>query len=61
VQVYDWAFSLDQKEKPSDFVLEDDERFDEWYKSYSAQKQGESRSASASRGSSSSHKNVINF
>ena len=61
VQVYDWAFSLPEGEKPSEIVLEDDIRFDEWYKQYSAQKMREARKATASRGSSAQHDNVITF
>jgi len=61
VQVYDWAFSLPDGEKPSDSVMEDDERFDDWYKQYAAQKMKEARKASASRGSSANHDNVITF
>jgi len=61
VQVYDWAFSLPDGEKPSDPVFEDDERFDDWYKQYVAQKMRESRKATASRGSATQHDNVITF
>lgn len=61
VQVYDWAFSLPEGEKPADSVFDEDEKFDDWYKQYSAQKMKEARQASASRGSSSSHDNVITF
>lgn len=63
VQVYDWAFSLPEDEKPTELVIEDDDRFDQWYKVYVAQKMSEARkSTSPSRGSKSTqHDNVIKF
>jgi len=62
VQVYDWAFSLQPNEKPNDNIIEDDDRFDEWYRVYTAQKLRDSRQSNAGRGSSSSsHDNVITF
>jgi len=61
VQVYDWAFSLSDREKPSDSVLDDDESFDDWYRYYAAQKMRDSRQGTANRSSSKSHDNVITF
>ena len=43
LQVYDWAYSLPEKERPSKDVIEDDARFDGWYKNYAAQKKREGR------------------
>jgi len=64
LQVYDWAFSLSENEKPSEEVLENDEKFDYWYEKYVAQKMRESRQSESSgrqTKAASSHTNRIDF
>jgi len=61
IQVYDWAYSLPEKERPSDAVIENDIRFDDWYKYYIAKRKAEARNPNGSRGSATKHDNVINF
>lgn len=62
LQVYDWAFSLPDGERPTNQVIEDDERFDDWLKQYQAKRMREMRQSStgASRGAN-KHNQVINF
>ena len=60
LQVYDWAFSLDEKEKPAHGVIDDDQAFDAWYKSYLAKQMGESRRGTSSQGAA-NHSKVIKF
>ena len=58
IELYDWVFSLPVDEKPSEYVIEDDGRFDSWHNAFVAKKTGQARKGSDS---ASSHSNVINF
>lgn len=58
VELYDWAISLPEKEKPADHVVDDDELFDDWYKFYTESQKAEQRTG---KSGAKSHKNVINF
>jgi hypothetical protein len=55
IELYDWVFSLPDEERPTPYVIEDDEKFDNWYNSYVARKKSKKGSKA------SSHANVINF
>jgi len=62
IQVYSWASSLGEREKPTQEVLEDDAKFDAWHRNYIAKITGDTRAGySPSRKTANSHKNVIKF
>jgi len=63
LEIYDWVLSLPEVDRPRDDVIENDELFDAWYKSYVARLNRDYRMAHSggSGNSASAHKEVIKF
>lgn len=59
LQVYDWAFSLTPNEKPADYIIENDELFDEWQRNYTAHKMRELKATPGTSKGAASHSNVM--
>lgn len=60
-EVYDWALSLPENERPAEYVIEEDELFDDWYKQYVAKMKSEQRKLAAQGNTKNQNFNTITF